>query len=294
MDANRPLRFALTGAAGYIAPRHLKAIRDVGGDLVAALDPSDSLGILDQYGFWECDPYDEPERFDRYLDRRRRDGVGIDYLAIASPNHLHDAHIRMALRNGADAICEKPLVIKPHNLNALAELEAETGRRVYTILQMRHHPAVIDLQTQLIRSTGRHIVTLDWDTPRGKWYHYAWKGELERSGGLFTNIGIHFADMLLLIFGSCDDVRIDVSTTEVVSGTLVFERATVKFRLSIERGDGRKRSRLLAVDGQSINLTQGFEELHTASYRAILAGHGYGITDARPSIELAERIRLAK
>ena len=286
-----PLRFALTGAAGFIAPKHLRAIKDVGGKLVAALDPRDGLGIVDQFGFYRCDTYIEPERFDRYLNHRHRDGEGIQYLAIASPNYLHDAHIRMALHNGADAICEKPLVIKPHNLDALAELEAETGRRVFTILQMRLHPALIRLQARMAKSTKRHIATLVWDTPRGDWYHRAWKGDLERSGGLFANIGIHLGDAMIQTFGPCLDVTLKESSKEVVSGIMSMERADVSFRLSIEYGEGRKRQRILTVDGKPINLTDGFEDLHTASYKAILAGKGFGIADARPGIELAERIR---
>lgn len=279
-------RFGITGVAGYIAPRHLKAIQDVGGELVAALDPHDSVGVLDRYGFSMSSFFTEPERFDRHLDHVRRAGKGLQYLSICAPNHLHDAHARMGMRNGADIICEKPLVIKSRNLSALEEMEQETGRHIWTILQLRLHPVIRSLKEQMV--SGRHRIVLDYATPRGVWYHHSWKADPEKSGGLITNIGIHFLDMLLWVFGSCDGVTVTGQNEEVVAGHLELERASVDWRLSIRQGE---RQRIITVDGDQLNFTDGFEDLHTQVYRKILAGEGFGIADARPSIELAQRIR---
>lgn len=286
---SKVIRFGLTGVAGYIAPRHLKAIQDVGGELVAALDPHDSVGILDRYGFSNSAFFTEPERFDRHLDHLRRTGEGIRYLTVCSPNHLHDAHARMGMRSGADIICEKPLVIKPYNLAALQELESETSRRIWTVLQLRLHPVIQALKQQMV--SGYHQINLDYATPRGEWYRHSWKADPERSGGLITNIGIHFLDMLLWVFGPCKDLGVSEQSDDVVAGVLVLERATVTWRLSIRQGE---RQRVITVDEHQLDFTDGFDTLHTEVYRNILSGNGFGIDDARPSIELAQRIRAVR
>lgn len=276
------MRFALIGV-GYIAPRHLRAIKETGNTLVAALDIHDSVGVLDQY-FPEAAFFTEFERFDRHLEKIRRAGLGVEYVSICSPNYLHDAHIRAALRLGANAICEKPLVIKPHNLDALTQIENETGRRVKTVLQLRYHPAILAAKAAV---SGRHQVNLDYCTPRGKWYQVSWKGNPEKSGGLITNIGIHLLDMLLWLYGSCLTLNVTTQTPEEVSGTMRLEHADVTWKLSV-KGD-RKRS--MTVDGVDVDFTSGFDDLHTAVYRDILAGQGYGINDVYPAIALAQRIR---
>lgn len=292
--------FAMIGVAGYIAPRHLRAIRDTGHRLVACVDPNDSVGVLDRY-FHDVAYFREFERFDRHVEKMRRAARPISYVSICSPNYLHDAHIRFALRSGAHAICEKPLVMNPWNCEPLAELEAESGRRVFTVLQLRLHPAVLALRDKY-RALGRRCrVELTYLTTRGPWYHYSWKGIPERSGGLATNIGIHFFDMLLWIFGSwkgCEVYRNDPSR---LAGRLVLEGADVDWQLSIALDDlppdvraaGRTTYRSLRVDDEEYDLSEGFTELHTRVYEDILAGGGYGIADALPSIEAAHRIRTA-
>ena len=281
------MKFALIGAAGYIAPRHMKAIQDVGGELVAAVDPHDSVGILDRY-FPNASFFTEFERFDRHLDKLRRQGRGVDFVSICSPNYLHDAHIRAAFRWGADAICEKPVVIKPHNIDALQELEKETGRRVWCILQLRCHQVIKDLKAMVESSKNIHKVQLTYCTPRGKWYHYSWKDNESKSGGLAMNIGVHFFDMLQWVFGPMEEVRVDAKTAESISGTGVFSRADVHWHLSISQGEKR---RSLLVDGNPIDFTEGFEELHTEVYRNILAGNGYGLDDVKNAIRIANDIR---
>jgi UDP-N-acetyl-2-amino-2-deoxyglucuronate dehydrogenase len=294
--------FAITGVAGFVAPRHLDAIRTTGNRLIAAADPHDAVGILDRYAF-DVRFFTEIERFDRHLEklRRRPEDERVHYLSICSPNYLHDAHIRMALRVQADAICEKPLVINPWNLDALQELEGETGRRVYTILQLRLHPALLELRKKILqgKSSQRHQVSLTYLTSRGQWYQNSWKGVLERSGGLATNIGIHFFDMLLWIFGSVQDLKVRVRDEWRTSGTLTLERADVQWTLSAHPADlpfpavpGKKTTfRSITVDGAEVEFSEGFTELHTRSYEEILAGRGFGIDDARQSIELAYRVR---
>lgn len=282
------LRFALVGAAAYIAPRHLKAIKDVGGELVAALDPRDALGVLDQYGFYGCDPFQSSERFDRHLFKLRRAGQPIDYLTVCSPNYLHDAHIRMGLNNGANVICEKPIVIDPANLDGLQELEQERGHRVSTVLQLRYHPVIQALRQNM--TEGFHEVQLDYATPRGKWYHRAWKGKPEESGGLFMNIGIHMGDMLEWVFGPCRRIQLYEKTTDAVGGQFRFERADVLWRLTTRPGE---KQRVMTVDGEIHNFTEGFDNLHTKVYQDILHGGGYGIDDARPSIRLAHEVNAA-
>ncbi|HEX9985180.1 MAG TPA: Gfo/Idh/MocA family oxidoreductase [Thermoanaerobaculia bacterium] len=288
--------FALIGVAGFIAPRHLQAIRDTGNRLVAATDPNDSVGILDRFSF-DTRFFREIERFDRFLEKLRRGPADdrVRYVSICSPNYLHDAHVRLALRLGADAICEKPLVINPWNLDALADLEAETGRCVHTVLQLRLHPAMIALRDRLDRSR-RHEVELTYLTARGPWYDVSWKGSDERSGGLAANIGIHFFDLLMWLFGPVTRMAVHEREPRRLSGTLELRDADVNWLLSVRPEDlpeGKKTFRSIQVDGQELDFTETFTELHTAVYRGILDGSGFGIEDSRPSIELVHRIRTA-
>jgi UDP-N-acetyl-2-amino-2-deoxyglucuronate dehydrogenase len=295
--------FALTGVAGYIAPRHLQAIHETGNQLVAAVDPHDAVGILDRH-FGDAAYFREFERFDRHADKLRRRGESerIHYVSICSPNFLHDAHARFALRIGADAICEKPLVINPWNLDALAELEHETGRRVHTVLQLRVHPSIVALKKSIEEAPARtHAIDLSYITSRGRWYAASWKGDDEKSGGIATNIGVHFFDMLQWIFGKVNENRVHLSTPRRVAGTLHLEKAMVRWFLSIDRDDlpetavaARKSTyRSLVISGEEVEFSDGFTDLHTHVYREILAGRGYGIEDARPSIELVHDIRTA-
>lgn len=285
--------FALIGAAGFVAPRHMQAISEVGGRLVAAMDPSDSVGVLDRY-FPEAEFFTEPERFDRYLEKRRREGHPVDYISICSPNYLHDAHVRQALRVGAHAICEKPLVISPWNLDALAELEQKYDRRVYAVLQLRHHPEVLALKKRFENYSGPPVpVELTYITPRGPWYHVSWKGDPERSGGLLMNIGIHFMDLLLWIFGPCRSETIYSRDKSEVSGRLELERATVEFLLSVGASRGGVR-RHIQADGQVVDLTYDASALHGETYRGVLAGRGFGIEEARASVALVHRVGEAQ
>lgn len=299
--------FALIGAAGYIAPRHMQAIRDTGNRLVATLDPSDSVGILDRY-FDDVDFFTEFERFDRHIEMLRRKNAGdeIHYVSICSPNYLHDAHIRFALRVGCDAICEKPLVLNPWNLDALAEVEQESGHRIYNVLQLRVHPEIIKLKEnrkqKREKSNKKVEIDLTYITSRGKWYFYSWKGMLEKSGGVATNIGIHFFDMLMWIFGKLQHFVVHYSDERKVAGYLELEGARVRWYLSLDKADlpptlrekGQSTYRSILIDGQEVEFSGGFTDLHTMVYRDILAGRGYGIEDARPSIEVAYQIRHAK
>ena len=299
--------FAILGVAGYIAPRHLRAIKETGHQLVAACDPSESVGILDRW-FFDTRYFREFERFDRHVEKLRRRGEGerIHYVSICSPNYLHDAHMRFALRIGADAICEKPLVINPWNLEPLVELEREHGRRIHTILQLRVHPVLMALRERLAveaREAGpgarKHEVVLSYVTARGPWYGNTWKGDAARSGGISTNIGIHFFDLLLWLFGGVEGFEVHVSDGRRASGFLELARATVRWFLSIDRDDlpqppapgGPATFRSITVDGAEVEFSEGFADLHTAVYREILAGRGFGIDDARPSIALAHAIR---
>ncbi len=295
--------FALAGAAGYIAPRHLRAIRDTGNRLVAAADPHDSVGLLDSY-FPDAAFFTEFERFDRHLEKLRRgpEADRVSIVSICSPNHLHDAHIRLALRIGADAICEKPLVLNPWNLDALLGLEAETGRRVYTVLQLRVHPALRALRDALqgrVPSPGKAQVVLTYITARGQWYRHSWKGDAAKSGGLPTNIGIHFFDLLVWLFGSVRDVELHLNDETRTAGHLELERADVSWFLSIDPRDlpfrpepGKKTTyRSISIDGREVEFSEGFADLHTRIYEETLAGHGFGIEEARPSIELVHRLR---
>lgn len=303
------LNFALVGVAGYIAPRHLRAIQDVGGRLIAASDPHDAVGRLDAFGF-DVRYFPEIERFDRFLYKQRRvpDGTPVDYVSICTPNYLHDAHMRLALRNDAHAICEKPLVINPWNLDQLEMLEQETDRQIFTVLQLRLHPALIALKTTLdaeaatpMGSTRRHQVDLTYVTSRGAWYDASWKGQAEKSGGVAVNIGIHFFDLLLWLFGACTNLQVNVAESRRMAGSLELERADVRWRLSVNHADlppealvaGRTTFRSLSIDGTEVEFSEGFTDLHTEVYRAILAGKGFRIADARPSIELTYRVRTA-
>lgn len=294
--------FALIGAAGYIAPRHLDAIRATGNRLVAAVDPHDSVGLLDSY-FPQCSFFTEIERFDRHLEKLRRmgDEEKVDYVSICSPNYLHDAHARLALRVGADAICEKPLVANSWNLDGLAQIEQETGRRVYTVLQLRVHPALIALRQKLLDNpTGeKHVVDLTYVTRRGTWYQYSWKGNEEKSGGIVQNIGIHFFDLLMWYFGGAEHSEVHLMGRSRAAGCLELERARVRWFLSVDGddlpsdvvADGRTAYRSITIDGEEIEFSNVFRDLHTTVYEDILAGGGFGVEDARPSIELTWGIR---
>lgn len=299
--SNEKYNFALIGAAGYIAPRHMQAIKDTGNLLVCALDPSDSVGILDSY-FERVEFFTEFERFDRHIGllRRRQHADAVDYVSICSPNYLHDAHIRFALRNHADAICEKPLVLNPWNLDALEEDEEETGRRVYNVLQLRLHPTIQELKKRIAaKSDKRHCIDLTYITRRGAWYHYSWKGDVEKSGGVGTNIGVHFFDMLMWIFGSRCKSEVHLADGRRMAGYLQLENADVRWYLSVDRDDlppaavaaGRPTFRTVTIDGEDIEFSEGFTDLHTLVYREVLAGRGFGIAETRPSIELVHDLR---
>jgi UDP-N-acetyl-2-amino-2-deoxyglucuronate dehydrogenase len=292
--------FALIGVAGFIAPRHLQAIKETGNNLVAALDKFDSVGILDSY-FPNADFFTEFERFDRHLEKLRREGKKIDYVSICSPNYLHDSHIRFALRHGADAICEKPLVLNPWNLDALSEIEKESKHRINTILQLRLHPSIVQLKNDIDKAPAdKHFnVDLTYITSRGSWYHHSWKGDESKSGGVATNIGIHFFDMLLWLFGDIKSNEPNGVHPDHASGHLEFGRATVKWFLSINREHlpqearlaGKRTHRSLKIEGKEIEFSDGFTGLHTRCYEAILAGRGFGIDDARKSIEIVFNLR---
>jgi UDP-N-acetyl-2-amino-2-deoxyglucuronate dehydrogenase len=294
--------FAMTGVAGYVAPRHLKAIQDTGNRLVAAVDPHDGVGILDRYSF-NIGFFTEIERFDRHLEKLRRgpEESRVHYVSICSPNHLHDAHIRLALRVGANVICEKPLVINPWNLDALEELECETGGQVSTVLQLRLHPDLIGLRKRLheTRVATPHDVCMTYVTARGHWYDHSWKGSEERSGGLVTNIGIHLFDLLLWLFGQVTDCEVHMRERRRVAGFLGLERADVRWLLSVEASDlplthapaTSTTFRSITVDGNEVEFSEGFSDLHTRVYEEVLAGRGFGIADGRPAIELSHRIR---
>jgi UDP-N-acetyl-2-amino-2-deoxyglucuronate dehydrogenase len=297
-----PRRFALIGAAGFIAPRHFRAIHDTGSELVAAVDPHDSVGQLDNY-FPNAKFFTEIERFDRYLESMRRDKP-IEYISVCSPNYLHDAHVRLALRVKADAICEKPLVINPWNLDQLLEMEAEHGRRIHTVLQLRLHPAIQKLKAELENESNktRRDIVLTYVTRRGAWYHSSWKGTEEKSGGLAMNIGVHFFDVLTWLFGSVQRSQLHLANHQKMSGVLELENARVRWFLSVDNNDlpvsvrqaGQHAHRSFTIDGQEIDFSTGFNDLHTKLYRKILAGEGFGIEDARQSVELIYAIRNSR
>ena len=292
--------FILIGAAGYIAPRHMKAIKETGNNLIAAYDPYDGVGIMDSY-FPQTHFFTEFERFDRHVEKIKRAGTKIDYVSICSPNYLHDSHIRYGLRIGADVICEKPLVLNPWNVDALIELEQEYNNKVHTILQLRHHEAILELKDKIVNGPADKVYDIDltYITSRGNWYFTSWKGNEEKSGGIASNIGVHFFDMLQWIFGSMEEVTIDIKTKDTNSGTLKFRQANVNWYLSINaenlpqkaREKGLPTFRTLSIEGEDIEFSKGFTDLHTVSYQKILEGKGYGLTDAKNSIEIISKIR---
>lgn len=294
--------FALIGVGGYIAPRHMQAIRDTGNRLVAAVDKSDSVGIIDSYSY-EVKFFTEFERFDRYVEKMRRQGEEkkIHYVSICSPNYLHDAHIRFAMRIGADAICEKPLVINPWNLDALAEIEHESGKKIYNILQLRIHPAIIALKERIDRTPpgNKFSIDLTYITARGNWYFTSWKGDIRKSGGIAMNIGIHLFDMLLWIFGKPQHHEIHLSNERKMAGYLELEKASVRWFLSVGIEDlpksaalaGKTSYRSITMNGEAFEFSDGFTDLHTTVYREILCGRGFGLEDSRASINLVYELR---
>jgi UDP-N-acetyl-2-amino-2-deoxyglucuronate dehydrogenase len=302
MDEN-PKNFGLIGVAGYIAVRHLRAIKDTGNNLLASLDKFDCVGIIDSY-FPESDFFVEFERFDRHFDKLKRTGTKIDYVSICSPNYLHDSHIRFALRHKADAICEKPIVLNPWNVDALQEIEKETGRNVSTILQLRLHPKLLEFREKIKNGQKGKIYDIDlsYITSRGNWYNISWKGDIHKSGGVATNIGIHFFDMLGWIFGSARQNIVHLSEYNKAAGYLELEKARIRWFLSLDYKDlpktakeaGKRTFRSISVEGEEIEFSEGFGDLHTLSYKEILAGKGFGLEDARQSVETVYIIRNAK
>lgn len=296
--------FALIGAAGYIAPRHMKAIKETGNKLVCALDPYDGIGIIDSY-FPQADFFTEPERFDRHLDKLRRLGKQkIDYVSICSPNYLHDAHIRMAMHNDAHAICEKPLVLNPWNLDSLQEIEEETRKKIYTILQLRLHPSIQKLKKQIEEGPKEKVydVDLTYITSRGRWYYFSWKGDPQKSGGVTTNIGVHFFDMLGWVFGEFKGVEVEINSSNKAKGKLWFEKAKVNWFLSLDATDlpaeavvaGKRTFRKINISDDELEFSDGFTDLHTLSYSDILSEGGFGIEEVRKSIEIVCEIRNKK
>jgi len=296
--------FALLGAAGYIAPRHMQAIKETGNDLVAALDPYDGIGIMDS-NFPQASFFTEFERFDRFVDKwHREQEKRIDYISIATPNYLHDSHIRFALKSGCDAICEKPLVLNPHNLDQLKVIENETGKSVNTILQLRLHPSIIALKEKVSKELEKnpnkiYDIDLTYLTSRGKWYFVSWKGDEAKSGGIASNIGVHFYDMLSWIFGEVKENIVNIKTPDANSGTLVLKNANVRWFLSVNydyipediKAQGQTTFRSITVDGDEIEFSGGFKDLHTRSYEEILKGNGFGLDDAYGSIDIVSQIR---
>ncbi|MCP5076439.1 MAG: Gfo/Idh/MocA family oxidoreductase [Psychromonas sp.] len=295
--------FALIGAAGYIAPRHMKAIKETGNDLVAALDKNDSVGVVDSF-FPNTDFFVEYERFDRHLDLLKREGTKVDFVSIASPNYLHDSHIRFALRQGAHAICEKPLVLNPHNIDALKLVQEETGNQVYNILQLRLHPSIVKLKEDVAAEVAMNPnkvfdVDLTYLTSRGHWYFTSWKGDIDKSGGIATNIGVHFYDMLNWVFGDIKINETHLKQVDANAGYLEFKHAKVRWFLSVNydhipekvKAAGQRTYRSITVDGEEIEFSGGFTDLHTASYLHILNKGGFGLDEARNSIQIVSEIR---
>jgi len=295
--------FALIGAAGFIAPRHLKAIKETGNNLVAALDKFDSVGVMDSY-FPEADFFTEFERFDRHIEKIKRSGTKIDYVSICTPNYLHDSHIRFGLRHGADVICEKPLVLNPWNLESLHEIEKETGKNVYNILQLRLHPSVIELKNKISNSPKdkKFDVDLAYITSRGHWYYTSWKGNINKSGGIATNIGVHFFDMLSWIFGEVKSNVVHLHTHDRAAGFLEFDKARVRWFLSINsstlpaeaKANGMNTYRAINIENEVFEFSGGFTDLHTKSYEHILAGNGFRMNEARTAISIVQDIRMSK
>jgi len=298
-----PKNFGIIGVAGYIAVRHLHAIKETGNNLLASLDRFDSVGRIDSY-FPESDFFVEFERFDRHFDKLKRTGTKIDYVSICSPNYLHDSHIRFALRHQAEAICEKPIVLNPWNIDALQEIEKETGRRIYTVLQLRLHPKILELKKEIRSGPKDKIYDIDmtYVTSRGNWYSISWKGDIQKSGGVATNIGIHFFDMLSWIFGNTKKNIVHLLEPHKAAGYLELENARVRWFLSLDYSDipdtvkasGQRTYRSITVDGEEIEFSDGFADLHTVTYKEILAGRGFGLEEARESVETAYTIRNSK
>jgi UDP-N-acetyl-2-amino-2-deoxyglucuronate dehydrogenase len=295
-----PKNFGLIGLAGYIAIRHIRAIKDTGNNLLASLDKFDCVGLLDGF-FPNSDFFVEFERFDRHFDKLKRTGTKIDFVSICSPNYLHDSHIRFALRHKAEAICEKPIVLNPWNVDALQEIENETGRKIYTILQLRLHPKIVELREKIKNGPKNKIYDIDlsYITSRGHWYYISWKGDIQKSGGVATNIGIHFFDMLGWIFGDTTKNIVHISQPNKAAGYLELENARVRWFLSIDFNDlpqsvkesGKRTFRSIVIEGEEIEFSEGFGDLHTHSYREILNGNGFGLQDARQSVLTAFTIR---
>jgi UDP-N-acetyl-2-amino-2-deoxyglucuronate dehydrogenase len=296
-------KFALMGVAGYIAPRHLKAIKNSGNTLVSCVDPFDSVGLLDSY-FPECSYFNQFELFDRHLAKLKSAGQGIDYLSVCTPDYLHDAHIRYGLKIGANVITEKPMVLNPKNLDDIELVEKETGKKVYTILQLRYHDVIVGLKKQIDEGPKDKVYNIDlnYTTSRGSWFYTSWKGNPLQSGGIATNIGIHFYDMFQWIFGKVTTNIVHVKTHDRVAGLLEFEKARVRYFMSINsdtlppeiRATGQRIYRAITVDGNTFDFTDGFADLHTESYKKILQGEGFGIADARPSVEIVHDIEASK
>lgn len=295
--------FALIGVAGYIAPRHLKAIKDTGNNLIASLDKFDSVGILDSY-FPKADFFVEFERFDRHIEKLKRQNINLDYLTVCSPNYLHDAHIRFGLRHNADVICEKPLVLNPWNVDALLEIEKETGKKVYTILQLRLHPKVIALKEMVANANKkkRFEIELKYITSRGNWYHFSWKGDVNKSGGIATNIGVHFFDMLIWVFGDVIENRVEYHNADKAAGYLKLKTADINWQLSIDENDlpeltkqsGKRTFRSTLINGQTFEFSDGFTDLHTKCYENIVNGKGFGLNESKKAIDLVYQIRNFK
>ena len=288
-------KFALIGASGYIAPRHVRAIKDTNNELTAMLDLHDNVGYIDQY-FPNASYFKEPERFDRHLYKLKTQNQPVDYVSICSPNYLHDSHIRLGLRNGSDVICEKPLVLKLSNLEQLKHIEEETGKKVHTILQLRYHPTIIALREKIKNNPDKYYeVDLQYITPRGIWYDYSWKSDFSKAGGVVSNIGIHFFDMLLWIFGDLEsfDIKNNPRKSE---GTLYLKNAKVNYYLSLDKNDlpwsEWKPYRSIKIDNQELEFSNGFTDLHTKSYQEILDGRGFSLTDAEPVIRLVEQLKM--
>lgn len=295
--------FGIIGVAGYIAPRHLKAIKETGNRLVVALDKSDSVGIMDSY-FPQCSFYTEYERFDRFVEKIKHTEDRLDFVSVCTPNYLHDSHIRFGLRAGADVICEKPLVLNPWNIDALQNMEMETGRKVYNILQLRLHPAIIEWKKMVDEGPLDKVydVDLTYITSRGLWYYTSWKGDVTKSGGVATNIGVHFYDMLSWIFGEVLENVVHIYEHDRAAGFLRFEKARVRYFLSINAKTlpkeaveaGKRTYRKMEMDGREIEFSEGFTELHTESYKRIFAGEGFGLDNARSCIKIVHDIRNAR
>lgn len=300
---NSAKNFGIIGVAGYIAVKHLHAIKETGNNLLASLDRFDSVGRIDSY-FPQSDFFVEFERFDRHFDKLKRNGTKIDYVSICSPNYLHDSHIRFALRHNADAICEKPIVLNPWNIDALQEIEKETGKNIYTVLQLRLHPKIVELRNKIRNGPTDKIYNIDMSyvTSRGNWYNISWKGDIQKSGGVATNIGVHFFDMLSWIFGNPGSNIVHVSEKNKAAGYLELEKARVRWFLSLDYDDiphdakiaGKRTFRSITVDGEEIEFSDGFTDLHTQTYKEVLAGRGFGINEARQSVETVYTIRNAK